>query len=190
MSFDTEGGAINCRTQRLMLRTWQPEDVAALQQINADPQVMRYFPSTLSEQETQALVERFMAHECEYGYGIYAVVRATDEQCLGFVGLQQLRFTLPTFVPQQLPVVEIGWRLGAAYWGQGYATEAAEAILAQAESWGLTEIVAFTVVDNLRSRRVMEKLGMRHLLGQDFSHPLLPRPHALSHHVLYRWSGT
>ena len=85
------------------------------------------------------------------------------------------------------PAVEIGWRLARAYWGRGYATEAAEAALAHAFGpLGLREVVAFTVPGNAASRRVMEKIGMRHDPADDFDHPDLPEGHAMARHVLYR----
>ena len=86
-----------------------------------------------------------------------------------------------------MPAVEIGWRLAAEHWGHGYATEAARAVLAFGfERLGLPEIVSFTTTANVRSRRVMEKLGMRHSPDDDFMHPLIPDGHPLRPHVLYR----
>jgi RimJ/RimL family protein N-acetyltransferase len=100
----------------------------------------------------------------------------------GFVGL-----SVPGFEAQFTPCVEIGWRLDAAYWNRGYASEAARAALEFGfASLHLEEVVSFTVPGNVRSRRVMEKLGMTHSPDDDFDHPALPEGHALRRHVLYR----
>src|SRR5438552_3901183 len=100
----------------------------------------------------------------------------------GFVGL-----SVPRFESHFTPCVEIGWRLAAPYWGRGYATEGARAALAVGfETLGLGEIVSSTVPANLRSRRVMEKIGMARDPDDDFDHPALPEGHRLRRHVLYR----
>jgi RimJ/RimL family protein N-acetyltransferase len=103
---------------------------------------------------------------------------------IGWVGLAR-----PRFEAHFTPCVEIGWRLAAAFWNQGYATEGAREALRfgwELSSPRLEEIVAFTVPGNVRSRRVMEKIGMRHDVGDDFDHPVLPEGHSLRRHVLYR----
>jgi RimJ/RimL family protein N-acetyltransferase len=100
----------------------------------------------------------------------------------GFVGL-----SVPRFEAHFAPCVEIGWRLAAQHWGHGYATEGARAALAFGfGTLGLEEIVAFTAPRNVRSRRVMEKIGMTYDPADDFDHPLLPEGHPLRRHVLYR----
>ena len=86
-----------------------------------------------------------------------------------------------------MPCAEIGWRLAAAHWGRGYATEAALAVLVHAwDVLGLAEVVSFTSVGNARSRAVMERLGLRRDPADDFDHPNLPPGHPLRPHVLYR----
>jgi RimJ/RimL family protein N-acetyltransferase len=101
---------------------------------------------------------------------------------VGFVGLAVPRFDSPF-----MPCVEIGWRLAAEHWGRGYATEGARAALDFGfQRLSLDEIVSYTVPDNVRSRRVMEKIGMTHRSDEDFDHPLLPQGHRLRRHVLYR----
>jgi ribosomal-protein-alanine N-acetyltransferase len=83
--------------------------------------------------------------------------------------------------------VEIGWRLAAEYWGRGYATEGARAVLTFGfQTLALGEIVSFTVPGNVRSRQVMERIGMVHDSADDFDHPALPEEHRLRRHVLYR----
>jgi RimJ/RimL family protein N-acetyltransferase len=169
-------------TGRLLLRRWRDTDRDALARMNADPAVMEYFPTRLSREETGRLIEHINAHFERHGFGLWAAeLRATGE-FIGFIGL-----AIPRFHAAFTPCVEIGWRLDAAHWGQGLATEGALAVARHAfEVLGLTEIVSFTVPANVRSRRVMEKLGMTHDLSDDFDHPNLPPGHPMRRHVLYR----
>ncbi len=170
------------RTPRLILREWRAADVAPFAALNRDPEVMEHFPALLSPEESAASAERAQAHIARHGFGFWAVEAPGVAPFIGFVGLAQVSFEAPF-----TPAVEIGWRLARAYWGQGYATEAARA--AVADGFGrldLAEIVAFTVPGNWRSRRVMERLGaIRDQVG-DFDHPRLPEGHPLRPHVLYR----
>ena len=170
------------RTERLLLRRWRDTDREAFAAINADARVMEHFPSTLSRQESDAAVARIEGHFAEHGFGSWAVEIVDEAPFVGFIGL-----CYPRFESHFTPCVEIGWRLAAEYWGRGYATEGAQVALAFGfETLGLAEIVSFTVPENLRSRRVMEKLGMKHDPCDDFDHPLLSPGHRLRRHVLYR----
>jgi RimJ/RimL family protein N-acetyltransferase len=178
-------------TDRLVLRQLRTTDLGALAEINGDPRVMEYFPGTLSREESDAFAERVRNHWVKHGFGQWAVERREDGVFLGVTGLSR-----PRFEAHFTPCVEIGWRLAAPYWGNGYATEAATAAMRLGfERMGLEEIVSFTVPQNRRSRRVMEKLGMSHLSSEDFDHPSLPERHPLRRHVLYRirwelWAAT
>lgn len=150
--------------------------------MNADPRVMEFFPAPLGRPGSDALVDRIEAHFDEHGFGLWAVEVPGVAPFIGFTGLAIARFAAPF-----APCVEIGWRLAAEHWGHGYATEAARLALAHGfESAGLAEILAFTAVDNRRSRAVMERLGMQHDPADDFDHPSVPEGHALRRHVLYR----
>ena len=170
------------RTERLLLRGWLRGDRAAFAALNADPEVMRHFPSVLSTAASNRMVEAIVHGWQEHGYGLWAVERAADGAFLGFTGL-----STPSFDAPFMPTVEVGWRLARAAWGHGYATEAAEAALAFGfEAMGLEEIVSFTVPANERSRGVMERLGMTRDAADDFDHPKLPAGHPLRRHVLYR----
>jgi RimJ/RimL family protein N-acetyltransferase len=152
--------------------------------MNADPRVMEHFPALLSPQETEAQVTRIEAHFDKHGFGLWAVEIPGVAPFVGFVGL-----SIPRFEAHFTPCVEIGWRIAAEYWGNGFATEGAKAALDFGfQSLGLPEIVSFTVPANIRSRRVMEKLQMRRDPNGDFNHPLLPEGHPLRPHVLYRIS--
>ena len=180
----TEGGIRVIATPRLLLRPWRDEDLAPFAAINADPQVARYLPSTWSRHESDAFVERVRQDFERDGFGLWAATRldAPSHPFIGFIGLAVPRFEAPF-----TPCVEIGWKLSPAHWGVGLATEGAGAVLRHAfDELGLQEIVSFTVPQNLASRRVMEKLGMRRDPAEDFEHPRLPVGHSLRSHVLYR----
>jgi ribosomal-protein-alanine N-acetyltransferase len=169
-------------TPRLLLRRWRDEDREPFAALNADPEVMRYFPAPLTREQSDAMVDRIEAHFGEHDWGLWGVERRADGVFLGFVGLSPAVFEAPF-----TPAVEVGWRLAREAWGAGYATEAASAALADGfERLALVEIVSLTAVGNERSRRVMERLGMRRDPADDFEHPAVPPGHPLRPHVLYR----
>ena len=170
------------RTERLVLRQWRDEDWAPFAALNADPEVMRHFPSTLDEQESNAFAYRNAALLEVHGYGLWAVEVLETGEFVGFVGLNH-----PTWEAPFMPCTEVGWRLARSAWGQGYATEGARAALAVAFGpLGLDEVVSFTTVANTRSRAVMERLGMTRDAAEDFDHPKLDPSSPLRRHVLYR----
>jgi RimJ/RimL family protein N-acetyltransferase len=150
--------------------------------MNADPAVMRYFPSTRTAEESDAMVTRIDAHFAQHGFGFWAAELKATGEFTGFVGL-----AVPSFTAHFTPCVEIGWRLAERFWNQGLATEGAAAVLRFAfETLGLDEIVAYTAPGNVPSRRVMEKLAMTHAPSDDFDHPNIPPDHPLRRQVLYR----
>jgi RimJ/RimL family protein N-acetyltransferase len=170
------------KTERLLLRHWRDSDRLPFPQMNADPRVMEFFPALLSPAESGALVDRAQAHFDRHGFGPFAVELLENQFFIGFIGL-----SIPNFDAPFMPAVEIGWRLAFDCWGRGLATEGARAVIRYAfEDLGLDGLVSFTVPENLRSRRVMEKLGMTHDPADDFDHPRLPEGHPLRRHVLYR----
>jgi ribosomal-protein-alanine N-acetyltransferase len=166
-------------TERLLMRRWVASDRPAFAQMNADPRVMEHFPHLLTRAESDTLVDRIQTHFERHGFGLWAVEVRDQVPFIGFVGL-----AVPTFEAHFTPCVEIGWRVAASAWGHGFATEAARATVEFAFGpAGLGELVSFTVPENLRSRRVMERIGMTHNPEDDFDHPLLP---GRRRHVLYR----
>jgi RimJ/RimL family protein N-acetyltransferase len=170
------------RTTRLVLREWRDEDCEPFAAMNADPRVAEFLGGPIDRAASDAMVDRIRAHFRERGFGAWAVEVAGGAHFAGFLGLAVPRFEAPF-----TPCVEIGWRLAAEHWGQGYATEAGRAALAFGfEELRLAEIVSFAVPANLRSLRVMERLGLVRDEAGDFDHPLLPKTHPLSRHVLYR----
>jgi len=171
-------------TERLRLRAWHESDRDPFARLNADPLVMEFMPGCLSRAESDRLIDSIRDHFHRYGFGLWAVEHRGEGAFVGFIGL-----AVPSFNAPFTPCVEIGWRLAAEYWNQGLATEGARAVLRYAfETLGLKEVVSFTVPGNLRSRRVMEKIGMARDPGDDFDHPRLPEGHPLRRHVLYRAS--
>jgi RimJ/RimL family protein N-acetyltransferase len=168
------------RTERLLLREWREGDLAPFAALNADPEVMRYFPAPLTRAESDATVERIRAGFAAHGFGAWAVEVPGQAAFIGMIGL-----VIPRYQAHFTPCVEILWRLARAHHGRGYATEGARACINFGfTAAGLHEIVSLTTVHNRASRRVMEKLGMQH--SEDFDHPLLPAGHPLQRHVLYR----
>ncbi len=169
-------------TERLLLRRWRDTDRLPFQKLNSDPRVMEFMPGLLSPEASDELIARIEAHFEQHGFGPFAAELREDGAFLGYIGLY-----VPTFDAEFMPAIEIAWRLSADYWGRGLATEGARSVVRHAfAELGLSGLVSFTVPENLRSRRVMEKLGMAHDLRDDFDHPHLPEGHALRHHVLYR----
>ena len=169
-------------TERLILREWRESDLEPFARLNSDPRVMEFMPGLLSREESDAFAHRIQSHFREHGFGLCAAELRGNSEFIGFIGLQ-----VPRFQAAFTPCIEIGWRLSADHWERGLATEGAQAIVRFAfEILKLKSIVSFTVPKNLRSRRVMEKLGMTHDPAEDFDHPMLPEGHPLRRHVLYR----
>lgn len=145
-------------TARLRLRRWRDDDLAPLASIYADPEVMRYIGdgSMRTWDETAEGLARMERDWDEHGYGMFALEPRERAELLGWVGL-----AVPNFLPEILPAVEIGWRLGRAFWGCGYATEAArEEARFAFDVVGLDRIVSVCHVDNHASAHVMTKIGM------------------------------
>lgn len=166
------------KSQRLGFRQWLDSDTEPFVELNQDPRVMEFFPKTQSRQETIAMIERVKNQIDQIGYGWFAVDELSTGLFIGFIGISH-----PRFESYFTPCLEIGWRLHVDFWGKGYATEGAEACLKYAfEKLEESTVYSFTAKSNIRSERVMIKLGMKK--EGEFDHPLLPE-HPLSKHVLY-----
>jgi len=169
-------------TDRLLLRRWREADREAFARINADPRVMEFHPALFTREESDAVVARYDAHFVQHGFGPWAVELLATNELVGYIGLKYASFEAAF-----TPAVEIGWRLAPQHWGSGLATEGAAAALRDGfGTVGLQEIVAFTTLANVRSQRVMHKLGMTHDPRDDFDHPRLPPGHPLRRNVLFR----
>lgn len=174
---------LSYETPRLVLRQWQAADRAPFAALNADPQVMEFYPALLDSAASDAMVGRCEALIAKRGWGLWACELRDSGQFMGYVGLHVPTADLPC-----VPCVEIGWRLARPFWGQGLATEAAQTALRIGfDTLGLSEIVSFTAVPNRRSQAVMRRIGM-HDAHSPFEHPSVPVGSALRTHVLYRLS--
>lgn len=168
-------------TERLVLRGWRDEDVAGLTAISRDPRVMEFLGPPMEEGQAREAISRQQDNQARLGYCFWAIERKEDGKMLGFCGLQP--------GPEATPLArrtEIGWRLAHAHWGKGYAREAARASL----DWGFSnladdEIWAITVLANVRSWGLMERLGMTRRHGLDFDHPNVPEGSPLRRHIVY-----
>lgn len=171
----SEGGTIK-------LRQWQEADRDFFAAMNADPQVMEFLLKRLDREESDHLFNRIKNHIEKKGWGLWAV--DFDGELAGWTGLNA-----PRFESHFTPCFEIGWRLAPRFWGKGIATRAArQALQIGFEEIGIKEIVSFTTLQNIRSVRVMEKIGMIRDNEGDFDHPMVPGEHALLRHLLYRLS--
>lgn len=171
------------RTERLLLRRWRDEDRAPFAAMNADPAVREFFQGTIGREESDAWIDRIEAHWEEHGWGLWALELRESGTFIGHTGLWPA-----DFLADPSPV-EVGWRLAREHWGHGYATEAArEALRFGFEELALDEIVSFTVPQNKRSMRVMERIGLIRDPTGDFDHPRVDaaRYPQLVRHVLYR----
>jgi RimJ/RimL family protein N-acetyltransferase len=172
-------------TPRLVLRQWNDDDVERWADMNADPRVMEFFPSTMDRERSQQQAALMHDDLEKNGYGWFVIERKDRPGFAGVLALDDIRYEMPFE-----PLREIGWRLPVESWGNGYATEGARALLRFAfEELQWPEVIAMTAVINMRSRRVMEKLGMTHDPAEDFDHPRVPDGLAIKRHVLYRISS-
>lgn len=173
---------ISLRTERLILRRWSDTDLHALTAMNQDPKVMEFIGPVLSDDENRAMITRAEKSWNGLGYGRFAVEIADTCELIGFIGLAQCKFD-----SHFTPAVEIGWRLAHRFWNLGYATEGATAVVSWAfDNCEINEIVSFSSILNLSSRRVMEKIGLHRNVADDFLHPNLTPGDPLRPCVLYR----
>ncbi|MBG6249241.1 MULTISPECIES: GNAT family N-acetyltransferase [Symbiopectobacterium] len=170
-------------TERLILRQWRDEDYPIYAQLNADPEVMRYFPELMSREESDAQIGRFTKHIANKGWGFWAVELKSSGEFIGFIGLHKQKEE--SGIPHA-PLIEAGWRLQARHWGNGYATEGAKRVIRYAfEQLESPEVYAYTPLQHMASQRVMIKAGMTNT-GEDFNYPKIPAGHALGRFCLYK----
>ncbi len=168
------------RTDRLIMRRWRDADRDPFAVLNADPEVMRYFPASLDRGTSDAMVDRIEELFQQQGFGLWALEVAGTAEFIGFTGLNPM----PAGVPGA-GGMEVGWRLARHAWHHGYATEAAAAAAGVAfEGAGLAEIWSMTAVLNEPSQAVMRRLGMT--LHARFDHPGVEAGNPLRPHVAYR----
>jgi RimJ/RimL family protein N-acetyltransferase len=175
-------------TERLIIRPFEEPDRALFHEINSDEKVMEFYTYRRRRAQSDELFDKARIGLEETGYGYTAVeIKATGE-CIGYccLAFPNLESVFPT------QTVEIGWRIAARYWGNGYVTEAARALLADGfRRRGLTEIVSFAVPANRRSLAVMQRIGMIRDPSSDFDHPRIGEDYAhLRRHIVYRLTRT
>ncbi len=167
-------------TERLVFRDWEDRDFEPFAVMNADPDVMRYFPAPLNMEQSQDFLRLIQAEIRDKGYGLWPVELKQGGVFIGYIGLHD-----STFESSFTPCIEIGWRLLKEHWHLGFATEGARGVLDYAKrTLGFKEIYSFTTLNNHSSESVMQKIGMGKV--GEFIHPRLPEGHELAPHVLYR----
>lgn len=172
-------------TDRLILRQWVDADRDAWAALNADPTVMEFFPAPLDREQSDAACTTLQQRISDHGFGFWAAELRSTGAFVGMIGLADRPEGLPIS-----PCIEVGWRLHQAFWGKGLATEGARASLDYA--FGVLsrdEVVAFTATANVRSYRVMERLGMVRDVAT-FDHPSVPVGSPLREHLVYRITRT
>lgn len=168
------------QTPRLGLRNWTLADLPILAALNADPEVMRYFPSTQTEEETLGFIQRAQKQFEEHRFTYFAADRLDTGALIGFIGLAPQTYESP-----YTPAVDIGWRLAQEHWGNGFATEGAKACLEYGfKTIGLEEIIAVAMASNLPSIHVMKKIGMERV--GEFDHPALEGRPEMGRCVCYK----
>ena len=173
-------------TSRLKLTVFSQSHLSELVRLNADPEVMRYFPATLNPEESVALLQQITEHQRINGYSLFALHLKESDAFVGWCGLMKVPFSA-----HFSPAVEIGWRLNKIFWGKGLAPEAAKSVLRFGFlELGLSEIFSFTAELNQPSIRVMQKIWMKCNPEDTFDHPKLPLNHPLQRHILYRSQKT
>lgn len=166
-------------TERLILRTWETKDVEQCIEMNQDADVMKYFPAILTKEQTIQFYDRVQKHFLENGFGLYVVENKQTKAFMGYTG-----FMIANFEASFTPCVEIGWRFKKQYWGNGYATEAANACIQYGFSkLGFDKIYSFTATPNIKSENVMKRIGM--VKTGTFNHPKIDKDHILNVHVIY-----
>ena len=170
-------------TERLLIRSWLASDRDLFREINSDPKVMEFFPFRRSHAEADGFLVKLNDMITEGGLGFYALELKESGEPIGFCGLSLAN--MPEIFPIQ--TVEIGWRLATRFWGHGYVTEAALALVDYAfGKKDIKALVSFAVAENSRSTAVMARIGMHPVPSMDFDHPRVPDSHPqLKRHVVY-----
>ncbi len=171
------------QTERLILRRWREEDRAPFVALHEDPEVAYWLGGPKLVAGMGEAIDRYNAQIDAHGFGKFALERREDGALLGAVGVS------PVF--QGLPIegFEVGWRLTRSAWGEGYASEAARAAIADAFAHELDEIISFTTQANRRSQAVMGRIGMVRDPGRDWDHPALEEGDPLRRHLVWSLRG-
>lgn len=150
--------------------------------MNRDKEVMKYFPDTMTDMESLAMLKRIHLHFENNNFGLFAVEDKSTNQFIGFTG-----FNIPKFDSFFTPCIEIGWRYKKEAWGQGFASESAVACLEYGFNvLGFDKILSFTSAVNVNSEKLMKRIGMT-FIGF-FNHPQIEMNNILCRHVIYQIS--
>lgn len=168
-------------SDRLGFRNWKSDDLTVMTQINTDPTVMEFLPIHQDEKKTLDFIDRMQRQFEKSSFCYFAVERLDTNELIGFIGLMEQNYPADF-----TPCVDIGWRLAKAQWGNGFASEGAKACLNYAKnSLKIEEIYSIAPKINLRSERVMQKIGLKKV--KEFKHPLLSDYPHLENCVLYKY---
>lgn len=171
------------KTERLILRTWEPADLDTFIRVTNTPAVMRWLGGVWSRAEHDAAFERIQAYQRDHGHTYWIVERKADGALLGFCGLKRLNSPGAGALTGD---VEVGWRLREDVWGQGIAKEAAIACLDLAFGrFGAPHVVAITVPGNTSSQGLMQRLGMTHRPDLDYVDPRFADPGEMNPSIVY-----
>lgn len=168
------------KSERLGFRNWLESDIELMSAINADEKVMEFFPAIASKDQTIEFIEKMQKQFKEKGFCYFAVDKLENNEFIGFIGLSE-----KSFEAEFTPCIDIGWRLSSEEWNKGYAGEGAKRCLEYAnEVLKLEKIVSIAPKINVKSEKVMKKIGMEKVL--EFEHPLLINDERLRDCVLYQ----
>jgi RimJ/RimL family protein N-acetyltransferase len=168
-------------TQRLVLRPFRSRDCEPFAEINGDRRVSDWLGGPIDREASDQGIERINQHIADHGFGFWAAERKSDGRLIGMIGLKHMALELPP-----APAIEAGWRLSPECWGQGFASEGAQAAVNWGfEHLGASEIVAITARQNLQSQKVMQRMGMTEQAHRAFEHPRLAVDHPLRSHVVF-----
>lgn len=167
-------------SERLGFRNWVDADLEKIQDINSDEDVMEFFPSLYTIDQTSAFIKRMQDSIERKGYGYFAVDELSSGDFIGFIGVLDQNYDVSF-----MPAIDIGWRLDKTYWGKGHATEGAKECLNYAfQQLGLESIISVAPLLNIKSIGVMEKIGMTK--RTEFEHPLIDKSSPLKICVCYQ----
>ena len=176
-------------TERLRLRTWDPEDLDEFMRHTNTEAVMRWLGGVRNRAWHEAAFGRIERYHREFGHTFWIVERKSDGALLGFCGLKRVNSEGAPFPGD----FEVGWRLREDAWGQGYAKEAAIKSLDLAFArFGAPHVVALTVQQNDASQGLMKRLGM--IRREDLDFESTDVPPELNPVIVYRteaedWPG-
>jgi RimJ/RimL family protein N-acetyltransferase len=167
------------KSERLGFRNWKQTDIDNMFEINSDKDVMQFFPSFPTKEQTAEFIERMNTQFLSSKFCYFAVDKLESNEFIGFIGL-----SMQTYDAKFTPCVDIGWRIKSSEWSKGFATEGAKKCLFYAfNTLKIEKIYSVAPKINTKSEHIMKKIGMKKLY--EFDHPLLLNDERLKCCVLY-----